>query len=131
MPDPTSTYTPDHPKWARRACLIGPTDAELAEFFGVCRNTIGNWKNAHPEFAEACRGGKRKAIAKVVHRLYRRACGYNYKDKHYPPDPTAGIWLTKNMIGWRDKPEDDSPDPANAAQALRDSLREMNEADGE
>jgi hypothetical protein len=125
-------YNEAYPAQAEKLCrLMGATDEQLGEFFGVHRNTILNWRNEHAEFREACRVGKMIADLQVVEGLHKRACGYDYDGKHYPPDPTSGIWWTKNRLGWRDKPEGEAPDAASEADALRDALREMDEADGE
>lgn len=61
---------------AFKLCLLGATDEELADFFGVVVATIYNWKNEHPAFLEATVAGKIKADAEVAHSLYRSATGH-------------------------------------------------------
>ena len=46
-------YRPEYPDLARRLCLLGGTNEELATFFEVSRSTIDEWLRVHPEFAEA------------------------------------------------------------------------------
>jgi hypothetical protein len=74
-PGRKSLYDPSYPDQARKLCLLGATDAELADFFGVTETTINNWKAEHPAFFESIRAGKVKADAEVADSLYRRATG--------------------------------------------------------
>ena len=39
----TPSYTPHHCTIAYKFCSLGATNEDLAEVFGVSRNTIGNW----------------------------------------------------------------------------------------
>ena len=55
---------------AYKLCLLGCTDREIASFFGVCRNTINNWKKNHPEFRDALLQGKKAADMEVAVSLY-------------------------------------------------------------
>ena len=114
-------FREEYSEQARKLCLLGFTDKELADFFGVCERTLNYWKGEHPEFLQALQRGKVLADADVAASLYHRACGYSHPEdkffqyeghimveqttKHYPPDTAAAfIWL-KNRAGWRDKPE--------------------------
>jgi len=94
---PTS-YRDDYPDQAKRLCLLGYTDKELAEFFKVCESTINNWKHDHPEFLESIKDGKENADCEVVESLYEKACD---------GDTTAQIFWLKNRQSknWRDKQE--------------------------
>jgi hypothetical protein len=118
-------YKPEYPEQARKLCLLGHTDAELATFFGVNEDTIHEWKVVHPEFSESICLGKEIADADIAESLYHRAKGYSHPDvdikvvqnqivettlvKHYPPDTTAAsLWLRNRQSGkWRDKVEVD------------------------
>jgi len=109
-----------------KLCLLGATDADLADFFDVCEATINNWKNDYPEFLESIKRGKSIADANVADRLYQRALGFEHESeeikvlsdpktgsyiervstvKIYPPDPTSAIFWLKNRqpSKWRDK----------------------------
>lgn len=106
---------------ARKLALLGATDKEMADIWGVSEQTVNAWKNKHPKFFEALKDGKEKADAEVGQRLYERACGYEHDDVHisthngsvtmtpirkrYPPDTTACIFWLKNRqkANWRDK----------------------------
>jgi hypothetical protein len=114
-------YKSEFAAQAEKLCRLGATDAEMADFFGVCRRTIDNWKVAHPEFFDCLRRGKLHADANVAERLYQRATGYSHEavkifndggkemlvpyTEHYPPDTTACIFCLKNRRPdhWRDK----------------------------
>lgn len=116
-------YKQEYAEQARKLCLLGSVDAELAEFFEICEATLNNWKLAHPEFVESIKKGKAQADADVADRLYQRAMGYEHAEvdirvidhqivktpitKIYAPDPTAAIFWLKNRQRnkWREKQE--------------------------
>lgn len=109
------------PELARKLSLLGATDKEMADVFGVSEQTLNNWKKAHPEFLEALNSGKQMADANVADRLIQRAMGYEHDEidirvvdksivmtpirKIYPPDTTAAIFWLKNRqkAQWRDR----------------------------
>ena len=120
MARPTK-YQEAYAEQARKLCLLGCTDAELADFFEVSEATINNWKLEYPEFLESIKKGKAVADAEVSDRLYQRAMGFVAPDidirvienrivetpleKYSPPDTTAAIFWLKNRQKdkWRDK----------------------------
>jgi len=122
MARPTK-YKEEYPKQAYKLCLIGATDIQLADFFGVNPDTIYEWKKVHEEFSESLKDGKSVADGEVAKSLYHRAKGYSHKAVHisnyqgeitqtdiikeYPPDTTACIFWLKNRQSemWRDKRE--------------------------
>jgi len=105
---------------AYKLTLLGATDKELADFFGVCEDTINNWKHDVPEFFESIKKGKAYADAEVADKLYQRAKGYEHPAEkvfcyegeiiraeiieHYPPDTGAAMAWLKNRQPekWRD-----------------------------
>ncbi|NLW90671.1 MAG: hypothetical protein GXY34_03605 [Syntrophomonadaceae bacterium] len=119
-------YKEDYCKKAYKLCLLGATDKEMADIFGVAESTLNLWKKEHKEFSESLKMGKEAADANVANRLYQRAMGYQHPEdkifndngeplivpttKHYPPDPTAAIFWLKNRQPqkWRDKQEIDT-----------------------
>lgn len=120
-PGRNSAYQPEYADQARKLCLLGATDAELANFFEVSERTINRWKGEHPAFRQSIIDGKVKADAEVADSLYRRATGEhveieklvkdgdgNYtamRIKQYiPGDPTAAYkWLLNRRRGdWSD-----------------------------
>ena len=119
-------YKEEYNEQARKLCLLGATDKELADFFNVCEATINNWKIKHPSFLESIKKGKEIADATVAEKLFHRATGYSHEEvklsqsegkftdekvvtKHYAPDATAAIFWLKNRQPdkWRDKQEVD------------------------
>ncbi len=95
-------YQAAYAEQARKLCLLGATDIELADFFEVHEDTIYEWKKVYKKFSEAIKKGKQLADATVASKLYHRATGYQHPDsdikvidekivitkivKHYPPD---------------------------------------------
>ena len=122
-PTKRSAWSADIPERARALCLLGLTNAELAEHFGVARETFCRWKRQHPELAEAMQGARAVADARVAASLYQRAVGYSVEceevkmvagepqivryRKSIPPDVTAQIFWLKNRRPdlWRDRTE--------------------------
>lgn len=118
-----SKYQAEFVDQARKLCMLGMTDKELASFFEVAESTLYQWKHDYPEFSEALKGGKALADGEVVSKLFHRATGYEHPEddiraingeivitptiKHYPPDTTACIFWLKNRQPalWRDKVE--------------------------
>ena len=112
---------------ARRLCLLGLTNEELAKAFGVGITTLERWIKRYPDFRGALKSGKDEADAEVADRLFKRAMGFEHDDeeikvvsigggqgssvqrvpvrKIYPPDTTAAIFWLKNRQPalWRDK----------------------------
>lgn len=114
-------YKPEYADQARKLALLGATDKDIADFFGVSEQTVNAWKKVNPEFLESLKGGKDELDAKVVRSLFQRATGYSHPEdkifnnggeemivhttKHYPPDATSMIFWLKNRQpdDWRDK----------------------------
>lgn len=118
-----SLYREEYAEQAFKLCLLGATDIQLADFFGVVEQTITNWKSEHEDFLGSITRGKMMADAEIASSLYHRAKGYSHPDvhissyegdititdivKHYPPDtPAASLWLRNRQPSkWRDKVE--------------------------
>jgi hypothetical protein len=120
-------YREEYPARAYKICLLGATDAELANFFGIRESTLNLWKHAHPDFMESITRGKLIADANVAERMYQRALGYSHEAvkifmpagasapvyapyvERYPPDTqAASLWLRNRQPGkWRDRVEHD------------------------
>lgn len=124
-----SAFRPEYAEQTYKLCLLGATDATLADFFGVSTQTINAWKKAQPDFLDAMKRGKSVADANVAHSLYHRAIGYEHEAvkiltvarggntgsdieevpyiERYPPDTAAAfIWLkNRQPAQWRDKQE--------------------------
>lgn len=150
-PGRNSLYREDYADQAFKLCLLGATDEELADFFGVSVATIYNWKNDHSAFLEATVAGKIKADAEVAHSLYRSATGHEttaekivkgeggkfeavrYK-RYIPGDPAAAFkWLTnRRRQNWADtqKVEHDiTPELAALIAARRSKVALLSDGD--
>jgi len=115
-----SSFKPEFVEQAKKLCLLGATDVDIADFFQVAVSTIYKWKHDHPEFSEALKSGKDSADERVERSLYHKAIGYTYDAVHFssfqgsvtatpyrehvPPDTTAAIFWLKNRRSkdWRD-----------------------------
>jgi DNA-binding XRE family transcriptional regulator len=122
-----SLYRREYDEQAYKLCLLGATDAKLADFFGVSEQTVNAWKTEVPTFLESITRGKEIADAEIAEALFHRAKGYSHDEedirtvalgagggseivktptvKHYPPDTqAASLWLRNRQPKlWRDK----------------------------
>lgn len=105
-------YQPEFAEQARKLCVLGATDREVADFFGVDAATVYRWKHEFPEFCESMKVGKEAADDRVERALYHRAVGYRHEvekivatpagpqsvviEERLPPDPTSAIFWLKN-----------------------------------
>lgn len=123
-----TTYKQEYVAQAAKLCMLGATDDEMADFFGVHRATLYRWKLEHQDFCDAIKGGKAFADERVERSLYQKATGFDFTEeqaikvkvgqheekvevvevrKHSPSDTTAAIFWMKNRKPdeWRDKTE--------------------------
>lgn len=101
--------------------MDGLTNKQIASKIGISHQTLYEWMNKYPEFADTLKKNKEVVDRKVENALLKRALGYEYKEeikmvsdngkksikivtKHVPPDVTAGIFWLKNRKPkeWRD-----------------------------
>jgi len=116
-----STYDPDfHPEQAFRFSLLGSTDKQMAESWGISVVTLNAWKIKYPAFLKSLNDGKAPADSEVAATLRMRAKGFYQRvskvmvingkvkivkyDEYFPPSDTAGIFWLKNRQRetWRD-----------------------------
>jgi hypothetical protein len=64
-------FNPDHSDLARKFCMLGATNEDLARLLEVPRETVDAWLAEVPEFAAAVRAGRDVADATVAERLCR------------------------------------------------------------
>lgn len=117
-----SDFKQEYVKLAYNYSLLGATDVQMSEYFGVTEKTLNTWKKNYPDFLQSLKAGKKEADSKVAEKLFSRAIGYNYDEihiekkgrkvikrrtikKHQPADTTAQIFWLKNRQPeiWRDK----------------------------
>jgi hypothetical protein len=138
-------YRDEYPDQARRLALLGLTDEEMAEFFGVDKKTLYNWDEDHPEFLHSRARGKTHADGRVAEKLYHRALGYRHPEvhvssykggvtlteltKHYPPDTEAAkLWLSNRQGGkWKLRSATAGDDQADADVHITGGLPDAND----
>src|SRR5437899_5067620 len=78
MADPgrPTLYRHENAERAQELCMVGATNRDLAERFGVARSTIDHWIATIPEFGDAVRMGRECADISVVKSLFNRALGF-------------------------------------------------------
>lgn len=96
----------------RQALLLaakGFTYEDMAQVFGVKRQTIHNWQKAHPKFFDTLKEIKAQSDTCIEKSLYQKAQGYELNGKHYPADTVSMIFWLKNRQPkkWRDRQEID------------------------
>lgn len=77
-------YRPEYAEQARKLCLLGLTDGELGDFFGVDEATIHRWKHTHKDFCESILTGKMLADSDVADSLYKSAVGGHFISEERP-----------------------------------------------
>ena len=117
-------YSDDMPLRAYRLALLGLTDEEIADAFGVSVEALDKWKQKYPEFKKHLKAGKQEADSHVAESLFNSARGFVVPEekvfcntvagevqvtrvqteKYYPPNITATkFWLkNRNKEIWRD-----------------------------
>jgi hypothetical protein len=124
-PGRPTTYDGCFAPRAHRLALLGMTDVEIADQFGISPDTLYEWGRRHPEFSEALRAGKSEADAEIAEALFERARGakvpavkifmasgsaepvYARYTEHLPPDTNAAVrWLmNRQPQRWRERKE--------------------------
>jgi hypothetical protein len=119
-------YNTDIDENVRRLCLLGLSDAEIAEYLCITPATMWNWDKLYPSFLSARAEGREKADAEVADSLRKRAIGYSHRtvkttyvdakvvreehtELHYPSDTNAAaLWLSNRQRGrWKLRPTED------------------------
>lgn len=126
-----SKFQPQYVEQARKLCLLGATDQEIADFFEVEVRTIYRWKAEHDEFCQSLKAGKEVADERVERSLFQKAIGYEQEEvkifmpagaegpvyapfrAKVAPDTTAAIFWLKNRRPdlWRDKQQTELTGP--------------------
>lgn len=105
---------------AFQLALLGATDAQLADAFGVSIKTIEYWKRTDTEFRKTLLNGKLLADSQQAASLFKCGLGYDYEEdvvvsyrghneilrvrKHRPANPWAAYkWLSlRQRDHWHD-----------------------------
>jgi len=124
-PGQPTRYEPAFRSRARRLALLGLTDTEIADLFGISPDTLYEWRRRHPEFSDSLDAAKIEADAHVAEGLYNRARGMSVPavkifqgtpeggpvivphQEHLPPDVGAAkLWLrNRQPERWRERHE--------------------------
>src|SRR6266568_2738045 len=124
-PGQPTRYEPAFCPRARRLALLGLTDTEIADLFGISPDTLYEWRRRHLEFSDSLDAGKIEADSRVAEGLYNRARGMSMPAvkifqgtpeggpvivphrEHLPPDVGAAkLWLrNRQPEKWRERPE--------------------------
>lgn len=108
----TGYWKPEYVEQAYKLAMLGLTDKQMAEFWGLQVQVIDYWKQQKEDFRAALKRGKIEADAEVAIALHKKACGYDYEEelifknkageitgrqtvkKHQPADSWAALkWL--------------------------------------
>lgn len=148
-------YKEEYNEQAYKLCLLGATDAKLADFFDIAESTLYEWKLEYPEFSEALKKGKLRADAEIAEGLYNRAKGavintqqaiklkdsqFNHEGKkiseeervevvdliqEVPPDTAAGIFWLKNRNPEMWRDKQDGKDGLSPKEQLEIQIKEL------
>lgn len=132
---------------ATHLAMLGATDVEMAEAFGITLATLKYWFAKSWSFNCAVQKGKLEADANVSAALYQRAIGYEHKAEkifcngdgkitradymeHHPPDVRAQeLWLkNRRPEQWRTPAESAPPSQpvtnnVNVSVSIEDATR--------
>jgi hypothetical protein len=75
-----SKYKKIYATEAKKLCLLGCNDKELASFFEISVSTLNKWKLDYKEFSESLKGGKIIADGSIADKLFKRAMGFYYDE---------------------------------------------------
>ncbi|MDR2957020.1 MAG: hypothetical protein LBU61_02410 [Coriobacteriales bacterium] len=100
----------------------GGTDKEIMAALDISSSSFYDYALRYPEFSDALKGGRQKAIMSLKAALFKRAYGFTYIEtktttsesgerveefiKYQPPDPAACNLLLKNWdkFNWSENP---------------------------
>ena len=137
-----TAFDPKFVAVARVACgETGATNLQLAKMFGVCRATVQNWMNVHPEFKAAIIAGRDEfSVATAEQSLIKRVKGFSYTEtvrEQSPMLPPALLekisestakelfeLLNKNLVVTKRTRKHVAPDPTSIIFLLKNRARE-------
>ena len=106
-------FVPEMVDKALKMARCGLVIDQIAALLEVSIDSIYEYSYKYPEFSEAIKRGRAAAGGKTVLTLFQQANGYWGKDSKgercwYPPVLAAGIFLSKNFAGLKDRVEVDA-----------------------
>jgi hypothetical protein len=103
---------PYHDDHAKRLALLGRTNSEMAQFFGISTQTMDLWISKYPSFVGAIKWAREEADHRVAMSLFDRAVGQatakgfrqqvtkdgdvvtlEFEERHAPDTRAAEFWL--------------------------------------
>ena len=133
-------WKPHYNQEAYELCLLGYTDAELAEHFGVSEAALNLWKEKDNGFLESLKEGKWRADTRAVGALRQRVEGMTVTEtvvvknaqgmvtetrtvtKEIPPDTKAiNYWLNnRQRARWKNRTslEDQDGNPVTMVKVM-------------
>lgn len=145
-----TAYRPEYAPRATGLCMLGLTNAELGERFGVSEGTIERWIKEHDDFRGCVYDGREGMVDKVVAAAFKAATGFEHPEddirtvslgdgvsevritpttKRYPPNYNFANLILINRAR-RHFPHRESDNaasgersPADIARAARESIR--------
>lgn len=78
------------------------TKAQVADYFGICENTLREIEKRQPEVSEAYKKGRVKQVASMGSNLIQMAKGGNV---------TANIFYLKTQGGWKEQEAEEKEIP--------------------
>jgi hypothetical protein len=97
-------YKPEFCEIAKKFCMLGAVDIELADLFGVDPRVLYNWRHRFPEFAAACKVGKGYYDDRVEQALAHRAIGYTHDEEKVTVAFEKGYYKREPVLGKNGKP---------------------------
>lgn len=89
---------------------------QIADYFGIARNTFSSMMGRDPDISERYKRGKAKAIGSVAQGLLQKARN---------GDTTSAIFYLKTQAGWRETDRADQSGVEQVASALEDIARRL------
>jgi hypothetical protein len=123
MARPAITLSPEQVREVETLAALLNQD-QIADYFGIARNTFRAICEREPEVGERYKRGKAKAIAHVAHGLLQKARA---------GDTTSAIFYLKTQAGWREtqvmehgfEPRVAEPDGLDVSLLSKAALREI------
>jgi hypothetical protein len=95
-----SKYKPDfHPDEFMSMCNKGMSKAQICAAFGISRECMHEWARVHPIFYDAIKKGQE------LRESWWTNFGLQLASGQMKGNPTMFIWLSKNIVNWKDKVE--------------------------
>lgn len=148
-PGRDSLYDPSMNDTARKLALLGLTNEEMANFFGIDVRTFQRWMVSETAFCHAVNEGKVVADANVADSFYKRATGEHVQLEKVVKNPTTGEssvikymtyipgdsgaalnWLkNRRKQDWRDKQEIEQTGSVNLVHTVERRIVRPNTGD--